>query len=94
MARVSAYKKNSLPQAGRSGGYIATAIKKGNDWLTREKVSLPTNEDLCKKIKHITDNVEWDSRTNYDAQFQVYDKSGEHLIAVIGCTRKELMELL
>jgi uncharacterized FlaG/YvyC family protein len=95
MGRVSAYKKNSLPQAGRAGGYIARALKNNNEWQVREKVSIPTNKCLVEKVKHITDNIEeWDSKTKYDAQFQIFDYTGETVVAVIGCTRKELMELL
>jgi hypothetical protein len=94
MGRVSAYKKNSLPQAGRAGGYIARAILNNNEWEAREKISFPTNKGLVEKVKHITDNVEpWVSNKKYEYRFNIYCKSGKELVAVIGCSKKE-MELL
>jgi hypothetical protein len=94
MGRVSHYKKNALPQPGRSGGYIEKAVLDKNVWQVFEKVSIPTKEDFLNKVKHITDNTIENSGEDNNCQFRVFDKSGKILVAVIGCTNEQLRKLL
>jgi hypothetical protein len=92
MGRVSHYKKNSLAQPGRSGGYIEKAVLDKNVWQVFERVWMPTKEDFLKNVKHITDSTEVGE--DHNCQFRIFDKSGKVLVAVIGCTNEQLRKLL
>ncbi len=76
------------------GGYIGYSFLINGTYSNREKVNYPEYYDFIRKVDLLKHNTaDWEPDKEYEARFDIYDKTGRTIVTVIYCCRDDIRML-